>query len=127
MLWPERDVLNAGSSEYAIDTSQASRDTLLEAYLGDRHVDDLDALARIEKPKVFFGFRRTFAAANLEATLSVVSPALARRTLGSVQLDEHLFTEYSAWLWQNPEVRLAPVVRAGNYQALEIQLQRPGG
>ena len=127
VLWPEREVLNAGSSEYAIDTSQAPRDSLLKAYLGDQLVDDLDALARIEKPKVFFGFRHTFAAANLEAMLSAVSPTFARRLLRSVQLDEHLFTEYSAWLWKNPEVRLAPVLRSGNYQALEIHLQRPGG
>ena len=75
---------------------------------------------------MFFGFRRTFAAANLEKLLSKVSPALAARVLGGVRLDEHLYAGFSAWLWDSPEVRLEPILRSGNYQALEIQVRRRG-
>ena len=126
VLWPERDVVNAGTSRYAFDTARAPRESLLEAYLGHRYVEDIEGLERIERPAVFFGFRRTFAAANLEKMLSAISPALAPRVLGGVGLDEHLYAEFSAWLWDSPEVRLDPVLKAGNYEALEIHLLRPG-
>jgi hypothetical protein len=126
VLWPERDVLNAGTAEYAIDTAGATRQAQLEAYLGDRYVRDLQGLAQIRKPAVFFGFRRTFAAANLDRMLSAVSPALAARVLSGVPLAEHLYAGYSAWLWDNPEVRLEPILDSGNYQALEIKLLHPG-
>jgi hypothetical protein len=126
VLWPERKVLNAGTAEFAIDTARAPREALLEAYLGDRHVEDLEGLARVDGPAVFFGFRRTFAAANMDKFLSAVSPALAARVLGGVSLDEHLYAGFSAWLWDSPEVRLEPILQAGNYQALEIHLQRRG-
>ncbi len=126
MLWPQRDVLNAGTAEYAIDTAGAPRQALLDAYLGDRQVQDLRGLAQIRKPAVFFGFRRTFAAANLQRMLSAVSPALATRVLGGVSLDEHLYSEYSAWLWDSPDIRLVPVLESGNYQSLEIRLEHPG-
>jgi hypothetical protein len=126
VLWPQRDVLNAGTAEYAIDTAGTTRQAQLEAYLGDRHAQDLRDLSHLRKPAVFFGFRRTFAAANLQRMLSAVSPALATRVLGGVSLDEHLYAEYSAWLWDSPDVRLEPILETGNYQALEIRLQHPG-
>lgn len=126
VLWPGRNVLNAGTAEFAVDTARAPREALLEAYLGDNHVEDLAGLARIGEPAVFFGFRRTFAAANLEKFLSAVSPALATRVLGGVSLEEHLYAGFSAWLWDSPEVRLEPILQAGNYQALEIHLRRRG-
>jgi hypothetical protein len=126
VLWPERTVLNAGTSEFAVSTARASRDALLEAYLGDRRVEDIESLEQVDGPAVFFGFRRTFAAANLEKMLSVMSPALAARVLGGVRLDEHLFAGFSAWLWDSPEIRLEPILQAGNYQALEIHIQHPG-
>lgn len=126
VLWPERAVLTAGTSEFAIDASRTPRAELLNAYLGDRHVDDVESLERIEGPLVFFGFRRTFAAANLEKILSAASPALARRVLGGVRLDEHLYAGFSAWLWDSPEVRLEPILEAENYQALEIRIPRRG-
>jgi hypothetical protein len=126
VLWPERTVLNAGTAEYAVDTTRSSRRALLEAYLGDRKIEDIESLSRIEGPAVFFGFRRTFAAANLEKLLSKVSPALAARVLGGVRLDEHLYAGFSAWLWDSPEVRLEPILQSGNYQALEIQVRRRG-
>jgi hypothetical protein len=126
VLWPERAVLNAGTSEFAIDTARTSRQALLEAYLGDRHVENVETLERIRGPAVFFGFRRTFAAANLEKMLSAVSPAFAARVLGGVRLDEHLYAGFSAWLWDSPEVRLEPILEAGNYQALEIRIPRRG-
>jgi hypothetical protein len=124
VLWPERDVLNAGTAEFAIDTARAPRETLLEGYLGDRHVEDIEGLRRIGKPAVFFGFRKTFAVANLERMLAAISPALAARALGSVRIDEHLYAGFSAWLWDSPEVRLEPILQAGNYQALAIHVQR---
>jgi hypothetical protein len=127
VLWPGRTVLNAGTAEIAVDDSRAPRTELLRAYLGDRAVADLDALAAIDQPKLLIGFRRTFAAANLEAMLSAISPALASGVLGSVRLDEHLYVPWSAWLWDSPEVRLVPVLRSGNYQALEIRLPGRGG
>ena len=34
VLWPDRDVLNAGTAEFAVDTARASREALIEAYLG---------------------------------------------------------------------------------------------
>jgi hypothetical protein len=124
VLWPERPVLNAGTSEYAVDTTRASRQALLETYLGNRNVEDIESLRQIEGPAVFFGFRRTFAAANLEYMLSRVSPALAARVLGGVRLDEHLYAGFSAWLWDSREVRLEPILQSGNYQALEIHVRR---
>jgi hypothetical protein len=127
VLWPERAVVNAGTSEFAIDAVDETRQSRLAAYLGDRHVEDLQDLARIRKPAVFFGFRRTFAAVNLERMLSAVSPALAARVMGEVTLDEHLYAEHSAWLWDSPDVRLEPILESGNYQALEIRLLRPAG
>jgi hypothetical protein len=126
VLWPERPVLNAGTSEYAVDTTRASRQALLETYLGNRNVEDIESLRQIEGPAVFFGFRRTFAAANLEYMLSRVSPALAARVLGGVRLDEHLYAGFSAWLWDSREVRLEPILQSGNYQALEIHVRRRG-
>lgn len=126
VLWPERDVLNAGTAEFAIDTAGGTRQSRLAEYHGSRYVDDLSGLARIRRPAVFFGCRRTFAAANLDRMLSAVSPDLATRVLGNMPLDEHLYAEYSAWLWDSPDVRLEPVLQTGNYQALEIRLQRPG-
>jgi hypothetical protein len=126
VLWPERAVLNAGTSEYAVDTTRASREALLEAYLGDRHAEDVESLRQVDGPAVFFGFRRTFAAANLENMLSKVSPALAPRVLGGVRLDEHLYAGFSAWLWDSREVRLEPILQSGNYQALEIHVRRRG-
>lgn len=125
-LWPERRVLNAGTSGFAIDTVRAPRRVLLRAYLGDRAVRSVKNLEKIDGPAVFFGFRRTFAAANLEKMLATVSPTLATRVLGGVQLNEHLYTAYSAWLWDSPEVRLEPILQAGNYQALEIHIRRRG-
>ena len=122
VLWPDRDVLNAGTAEFAVDTARASREALIEAYLADRQVRDIAGLERIEKPVVFFGFRKTFAAANLERILTTFSPPLAASMLGGVTLDEHLYTGYSAWLWNSPKVRLAPILQAGNYQALAIHL-----
>jgi hypothetical protein len=127
VLWPERAVLDAGTAEFAIDDSRATRADLLRAYLGDRAVSDLDSLADFDQPKLLFGFRRTFAAVNLDALLSRISPALAARVLGSLQLDEHLYVPDAAWLWDNREVRLEPVIRSGNYQALEILLPDRGG
>jgi hypothetical protein len=127
VLWPERAVLNAGTAEFAIDDSRTARANLLRAFLGDRAVSDLESLTTIKQPKLLFGFRRTFAAANLDALLSRVSPALAARVLGSLQLDEHLYVPDAAWLWDSPEVRLEPVLRSGNYQALEIRLPGRGG
>jgi hypothetical protein len=127
VLWPERAVLNAGTAEIAVDDSRATRTELLRDYLGDRAVTDLDTLAAIDQPKLLFGFRRTFAAANLDALLSRVSPALAARVLGSLQLDEHLYVPDAAWLWDSPEVRLEPVLRSGNYQVLKIRLPGRGG
>jgi hypothetical protein len=126
VLWPERDVLNAGTAEFAIDTAGGTRRSRLADYLGSRYVDTLSGLAQIRRPAVFFGFRRTFAAVNFERMLSAVSPDLASRALGGMPLDEHLYAEYSAWLWDSPQVRLEPVLQNGNYQALEIRLQRPG-
>ena len=126
VLWPERDVLNAGTAEFAIDTAGGTRRSRLADYLGSRYVDTLSGLAQIRRPAVFFGFRRTFAAVNFERMLSAVSPDLASRALGGMPLDEHLYAEYSAWLWDCPQVRLEPVLQNGNYQALEIRLQRPG-
>ena len=76
---------------------------------------------------MFFGFRRTFAAANLDRILAAASPALAARVLRGVPLDEHLYAGYSAWLWDDPRITLEPVLRAGNYEALQIRLPSPGG
>jgi hypothetical protein len=59
--------------------------------------------------------------------LTPISPALAARVLGSLRLDEHLYVPFAAWLWDNPEVSLVPVLRSGNYQALEIRLPGRGG
>lgn len=126
VLWPQRVVLNAGTAAYAIDNAGTTRQAQLEAYLGDRSVHDLSGLAQIRRPAVFFGFRRTFAAANLDRMLSGLSPALAARVLGGVPLDEHLYTEYSAWLWDSPEVELEPILKSGNYQALEIRVNFQG-
>jgi hypothetical protein len=127
VLWPERAVLDAGTAEMAVDDSRATRAELLRAYLGNRAVTDLDALAAIDQPKLLFGFRLTFAAANLEALLSAISPALAARVLGSMNLDEHLYVPDAAWLWNSRAVSLVPVLRSGNYQALEIRRPDPGG
>ena len=50
----------------------------------------------------------------------------ASHALGGVRLNEHLYAGFSAWLWDSPEVRLEPILQAGNYQALEIHIQRRG-
>ncbi len=127
VLWPARAVLNAGTAEFTVDATRAPHAEFLADYLGDRAVDEVGDLERIVRPAVFFGFRKTFAAANLERIVAAVSPSLAARVLGSVRLDEHLYADYSAWLWDSPGIRLEPVLRAGNYEALQIRLLRPGG
>ena len=59
--------------------------------------------------------------------LDRISPALAERVLGRIELVEHLYAPETKWLWDSPEVRLVPLLRAGNYEAMEIRIQRPGG
>ena len=56
VLWPERAVVNAGTSEYATDTTGASRDALLESYLGDRHVEDIESLRANRRSGRFLRF-----------------------------------------------------------------------
>jgi hypothetical protein len=127
VLWPDRDVRNAGTAVILARTALATRKELLQSYLDGRYYDSVAGLRSANRPLVYFGFRKTFAAENLRVMLDRASPALAERALGRVELVEHLYAPETKWLWDSPEVRLVPLLQAGNYQAMEIRIQRPGG
>ena len=65
--------------------------------------------------------------ATLTAAPKSAVAALAVRVLVRVELVEHPYAPETKWLWDSSEVRLVPLLQAGNYEAMEIRIQRPGG
>lgn len=122
VLWPERDVRDVGTSAMLVNPHQGSRVEHLHAYLGDRYFTKVSELAAIGRPLIFVGFEQTFAAANLQTMLNRVSIGLGDRLIGNVDLVEHLYTPYTQWLWESPDLRLNPVAQAGHYRALEVSV-----
>lgn len=125
VMWPGRDVRDVGTSAMLVNTNYGSRDARLHKYLGDHYFTSVAQLAAMDRPLVFMGFEKTFAAANLRMLLDRVSTGLGDRLMGNVDLVEHLYTPYTRWLWENPRVRLIPVAQAGHYRALAVSV--PGG
>ncbi len=125
VLWPDVDVRDASTAEIAVHDSPLDRRAALDAYLGGRVVDSVDELRTIGKPAVYLGYRKTFASENMHALVSHVSPSLADRLLGSVDLVDRLRTPWTAWLWQRDDVALEPIGTIGHYHAFEVKLSPP--
>jgi hypothetical protein len=127
VLWPDRDVRDLNTAVYWTRQTGSARDLLVDEWLDGRVVRSVEALRDGRRPLVYFGYRETFAAANLRALLARASPALPERVLGGVSLKQHLYRPEAEWLWGSAELELVPVLDAGNYTALEVRLLRPAG
>lgn len=125
VLWPEVDVRDPGTAETAVHDGAHGRQQALDMWYGGRQVDSLDALRAIGKPLAYFGYRHTFAAENMHDALVKVSPALARRALGGVDLPDRLFSPWTEWLWGSADVTLEPIARVGHYHAYEVRIDPP--
>lgn len=127
VLWPDRDVRDVSTSAMTVNTDHGSRDEMLHEYLGDHYFTSVPQLAAMDRPLVYIGFERTFAAANLRMMLERVSTGLGDRLIGGVNLVEHLYTPYTQWLWKDPRVRLDPVAQAGHYRAFAVSARDGAG
>ncbi len=124
VLWPDIDVRDASTDIIAI-RGRRPRGKMLSSYMGDRHVHSIGELRAIDRPLVYFGYRETFAAANLRDVIGRISPSVAERVFGKVTLSDRLRTDATKWLWASPEVRLDPVGQSGHYLAFEVLLSPP--
>lgn len=123
VLWPDVDVRDVGTADIAIDGGFRSRRDALDSFLGDRHHESIKELRALERPLVYLGYGKTFAAENLRAMVSAVSPNLADALLGKVNLPDRLYPPSTRWLWQDPDVRLEPLARVGHYFAFEVRIR----
>jgi hypothetical protein len=126
LLWPAVDVRHAGASAMAVHAKSGSRDSALDAYMGQRHPDSIEELASLDRPLVYMGYQRTFAADNLRTLLNSASRGLGDRLVGRVELVDHMYPPETQWLWDDPNVRLRPVSQIGHYLAFEIMFSTQG-
>ncbi len=122
VLWPGVDVRDASTDEIFVHEGRRGRREALDAWLGGRYLDSVEALRALGKPVVYMGYRQTFAAENLRAIMAALSAPLADRLLGKVDLIDRLFPPSTAWLWKSPETQLEPIAQIGHYHAFEVKL-----
>jgi hypothetical protein len=120
LLWPAVDVRHVGASAMAVDAKGGPRDSSLDAYMGQRHPDSIEEVATLDRPLVYMGYQRTFAAENLRTILNGASRGLGDRLVGRVELVDHMYPPETQWLWNDPSVRLQPISKIGHYLAFEI-------
>jgi len=124
VLWPEVDARDV-STDTIVFRGHRTRKIAFDWYTSSRHPNSIEELRALGRPLVYFGYRQTFAAENLRAIISYISPPLAARLLGQITLVDRLHTEATAWLWNSPEVRLDPIAQSGHYLAYEVKLSPP--
>lgn len=122
LLWPAVDARDPGAAVMAVNVEHGTKEAALDAYMGDRHPETIDELALLNRPLVYMGYRRTFAAENMRTILNCASSGLGDRLIGRVDLIDHMQMPETRWLWGSPGVRLRPLERTGHYSAFEITL-----
>jgi hypothetical protein len=127
VLWPEVDARDVGTDAIAVREGKNSRRDVLDTYLGDRHHESIEELRALDRPLIYLGYRQTFAAENLRRMIACVSPPLAEKLLGNVNLIDRLHSPETRWLWDNPDLKLEPLAAVGRYLAFEVQLDPESG
>lgn len=120
LLWPAVDARDPGTAAMAVNADRGSKEAALDAYMGDRHPETIGELAVLDRPLVYMGYRRTFAAENMRTILNGASSGLGDRLIGGVDLIDHMHMPETRWLWDSPGVRLQPLTRIGHYFAFEV-------
>lgn len=126
VLWPQVDVRDVSTAEIAVHEGFTSRKDGLDSYLGDRHHESVEELRAVEKPLVYLGYGRTFAADNLRAMVSTVSPHLADTLLSKIAIPDRMSAPSTRWLWQDRDVHLEPIAHIGHYFTYEVQIAPKG-